>query len=129
MSSDGKQTLYERIGGAEGIRHLIDAFYDRVLADPELAPFFQDTSMEKLRRMQREFFTVALGGSTDYTGKPLDRAHAGRGITARHLQRFMDHLLATLSADLDLDHEDENAVADRIWKYADDVTGGYGLDG
>ena len=47
--------LFERIGGEQVIAKLILQLYDRVVADPELKPFFKDTSIDKLRRMQREF--------------------------------------------------------------------------
>jgi hemoglobin len=57
-----QQTLFERVGGEQTIRELIHEFYDRVVADPELKPFFINTSMDKLRRMQREFFSAALDG-------------------------------------------------------------------
>lgn len=128
MTNDEQDTLYDRIGGEDGVTRLVDSFYDRVLADPQLRPFFEDTPMEKLRRMQRQFFTAALGGPVEYSGKPMDRAHAGRGITAKHLQRFVDHLLATVQDEFELDEEDESAITDRIWHYADDVTGSYGVE-
>ncbi len=53
------------------ISEVIDEFYDRVLADPDLKPFFRNTSMDKLRRMQREFFSAALDGPITYSGKLL----------------------------------------------------------
>ena len=63
-----QQTLFERIGGDQAISELIHKFYDRVVADPELKPFFKNASMEKIRRMQREFFSAALDGPITYTG-------------------------------------------------------------
>lgn len=107
---------------------LIHAFYDRVLADPELEAFFKGTAMDALRRMQRDFFAAALGATDSYSGRPLDQAHAGLGITPRHLQRFVALLIETLNADFDLQPEDESAIVDRIWTLANDVTGNYGVD-
>ncbi|MDX1568237.1 MAG: group 1 truncated hemoglobin [Longimicrobiales bacterium] len=127
MTSSEEDTLYKRVGGQDGIDRLVDSFYDRVLADPELSPFFQQTAMDTLRRMQREFFTAALGGPVSYSGKPLDQAHAGRDIKAVHLRRFVGHLVDTLDEEFDLDPEDESAITDRIWHYADEVTGSYGF--
>ena len=43
-----EKTLFEQIGGAETVAQLIDQFYDRVLGDEELAPFFEQTSMDRL---------------------------------------------------------------------------------
>ena len=47
--SKKQQTLFERLGGEAAIAELIHDFYDRVLADPELKPFFKHTSIDKLR--------------------------------------------------------------------------------
>ncbi len=40
-------TLFERIGGKQMIAEVVDDFYDRVFADPELKPFFKNTSIDK----------------------------------------------------------------------------------
>ena len=63
-------------------------FYNRVLSDPELAPFFEASDIDKLRRMQREFFSVALGGPIRYDGQSLSYAHHGRGIRRTHFQEL-----------------------------------------
>ena len=121
-------SLYERVGGAETVSALVERFYERVLADPELAPFFGKTNVRKLRTMQREFFSVALGGPVTYFGKPLAYAHRGRGIERRHFQRFTDHLLATLEGH-GLDERDVHDVIERINTHGSDILGGHGTSG
>ena len=96
MANEDGSTLYERLGGAEAVAGAIGAFYQRVLADEVLRPFFDGVDLDKLERMQNEFFTVALGGPGTYAGMRLADAHRGRGIRPRHLTRFTDHLLATM---------------------------------
>ena len=39
--NEKQQTLFERVGGEQAINDLIHEFYDRVLADLELKPFFK----------------------------------------------------------------------------------------
>lgn len=128
MARSHDQTLFERIGGEAAVEQLIDAFYDRVLADPELAPFFRKTSTDKLRRMQREFFAAALDGPILYTGRPISAAHAGRGIETRHVARFVDHLLDTLR-DREIDEDDVQDIVSRINTYVDELTGQSTVDG
>jgi len=60
-------TPFERVGGEQGVKDLVRAFYDRVLVDPELAPFFEDSAIERLLAMQSEFFAAALGGPVKYS--------------------------------------------------------------
>ena len=91
---DKQETLFDRIGGDQAIAELIHQFYDRVVADPELKPFFTHSSMEKIRRMQREFFSAALDGPISYTGKPLGHVHHGRVAEPRcRLFNFRTHVL------------------------------------
>ncbi len=120
--SQEKETLYDRIGGAATIDSLMKHFYARVLDDPELAPFFKHVSMDKLLRMQHEFFSAALEGPVDYSGLSLSHAHYGKGITRRHFTRFVEHLLETLRS-FDLNEEDVQEIIRRISVYADDITG------
>ena len=115
-------TLYDRLGGAAVLDSLIPAFYTRVMADAELAPFFRHTSLEALHEMQRQFFTMALGGPMTYTGRSLSAAHHGRGITSGHFSRFVGHLLETLR-DLGVSEPEADEVIARIDTYANEITG------
>lgn len=122
------QTLYERIGGDETITRLVGNFYRRVLSDPELAPFFADTPMERLRFMQQEFFAAALDGPVRYSGRSLAEVHHGRGIRPRHLRLFLDHLVATMRGE-GLGEDDVYEIASRLGTYADEITGTTTVDG
>jgi len=125
---DKCQTLFAQIGGEKTITELIDDFYDRVLANPELKPFFKNIAMDKLRRMQSEFFSAALDGPITYTGKPLSYVHHGRGITKRHFALYVDHLIDTLR-DHGITDQDVQDIIGRINTYADEITGDVGSVG
>ena len=123
-----QKTLFQRVGGKQAITELIHEFYDRVLADTELKPFFKDTPVDKLRRMQREFFSAALDGPITYTGRPLSHVHHGKGITKHHFARYVDHLIDTLRS-RDITEEDVNDIIGRINTYANEITGDAGSMG
>ena len=123
-----KPTLFERLGGESKIAELVDDFYNRVLADPELGPFFKDTSMGKLLRMQREFFSAALDGPFTYTGRPLSHVHHGRGITRGHFARWVDHLFDSLKH-CDINEQDVNDIISRMNTYVGEITGEFGITG
>ncbi len=122
------ETIYDRIGGAKTIDKLIGAFYRRVLADPLLAPFFQNTSIEKLEQMQKAFFAIALGGPDPDIEVSIYEAHRGRGIRREHLTRFTEHLMTTLQ-EVGVEEENAQRVYQRISLYADDVLGEAAEDG
>lgn len=88
--------LYELLGGDEGLTTVVEVFYARVTADPEVAPYFAGIDLDRLRAHQRAFLRVALDGPGVFTGRPIAEAHAGLGITDAHFDRVVDHLAATL---------------------------------
>jgi len=115
-------TLFERIGGEQGVKSLVRAFYDRVLVDPELAPFFEDSPIERLFAMQYEFFAAALGGPVAYSGLSIYKAHFGRGIEKEHFARFVNHLIDTLK-EWHLSEQEIHGLISRVNTYSDEVTG------
>lgn len=88
---------YERIGGAASVKAAVDLFYDRVLADPELAGYFADVEMVGQRRHLALMLTVVLGGPNEYAGRGLAEAHQPLHIPVAHYERVGGHLVATLT--------------------------------
>ena len=119
---DPTPTLHQRLGGEAGVKKLLVAFYGKVLADPTLKPFFVGVSMDKLLRMQEEFFGAALDGPHHYTGRQLTEVHAGRGITARHFHHFVQQLLETLR-EAGVSADDIRDVVRRVNAVRGDVVG------
>jgi hemoglobin len=95
---DDVTSTYEEIGGQDALIAVVDDFYDRVLADPELATFFTGANMPRLKGMQVEFFAAALGGPDEYRGRSMKEVHRGRGVARRHFDLVAGHLTAALTA-------------------------------
>lgn len=114
------RSLYERIGGQPAVKTLVNAFYRKVFTDPLIGPFFVNTSLEKLTRMQEEFFTIALGGPAGESEFSVRKAHHGLGIKHDHIARFTDHLLVTLK-EVGVDPGDANDIVARIAASSNEV--------
>jgi hemoglobin len=99
---------YDRIGGAPTIREAVDRFYDLVLADDELAPYFTDADLTHVKRHQVLLLGQVLGGPTTYDGRALGDAHRGLGITDLHYDKVVGHLVSVL---VDLGADDEAIAA------------------
>jgi len=123
--ADSQASLYTRIGGADAINTMVDAFYSKVIGDPALQPFFDHVALGKLRRMQVEFFSAALDGPICYAGRTVIHAHHGLQITRAHFQAFVEHLFETL-ADFALSEDDRYAIISRVNTYVDEVVGSGG---
>lgn len=90
-------TIYDSIGGAAAVRAAVDDFYDRVLADPGLAPFFAQTDLQRLKAHQRSFIAAAIGGPEIFAGRDMATAHAGLGIADAQFDAVVTHLVDTLA--------------------------------
>ena len=123
-----KQSLYDRIGGENGVETLVNNFYNRIQGDEKLAPFFANSDMLHQRSMFREFISAALDGPAQYTGRSIAEAHQGRGISSFDIQRFVDHLLDAIRT-FEVDARDVDEIIARINTFADEVTGGGAFDG
>ncbi len=92
-------TLYQWLGGAEPLNRLIDRFYQKVPADPILAPVFAHMSPEHFQHVA-QFIAEVLGGPADYSTlhgghAEMIRHHLNRHITDQQRQRWMFLLLET----------------------------------
>jgi hemoglobin len=116
----GEATLYERLGGQEGIRAVVDDFYDRLLADEDLGPFFADADMERLRRTQTDFLCEAAGGPETYDAESVREAHLHVPFTTEHIQRAIELLQRSLD-DFDVPEEDAQQVVQAIAQYEADL--------
>ena len=115
-----EKTLYDRLGKKEGIRAVVDDFYDRLLVDAELGPFFEGADMEKLRRTQTDFLCEAAGGPETYDAEPVREAHLHVPFTPDHIQRAVELLYESLDA-FDVPEEDADAVVQAIAAYEEDL--------
>lgn len=91
-----KASLYDHLSPA-AIRSVTEHFYQKVLADDLLAPYFRDVDMRRLVAMQAAFLTKAFGGPDVYKGRDLRQAHAGlTGLDDQHFDKVLGHLAQSL---------------------------------
>ncbi|MDZ4236389.1 MAG: group 1 truncated hemoglobin, partial [Dietzia sp.] len=69
-------SIFDQIGGAPAVTAAVEDFYRRVLADPELTPYFENVDVKRLKGHQRSFIAAAIGGPEPYLGRPMREAHA-----------------------------------------------------
>ena len=107
-------SLYSQVGGEAAVRAVVTEFYNRVLEDQALAPYFRHKQRNGLEESQVQFFTQVLGGPKIYQGRSMADAHKNLHITDKNFDRVAVHLKETLeSLDLEPSHIDTimNTVA------------------
>ena len=92
-------TIYEAIGGAKTIRLLVEAFYPKVQAHPNLGPLFPE-DIDPVMEKQYLFLTQFFGGPPLYSetvGPPMMRArHMPFPITRARAEEWLGCMEAAL---------------------------------
>src|SRR6266852_5605473 len=99
MEGNMADTLYKRLGGYDAIAAVADDLLPRLMADPQLARFWQNRAEDSLRREKQllvDFLCASSGGPLYYVGRDMKTSHRGMGISESDWQRFIGHLEATL---------------------------------
>src|SRR6266850_1647810 len=111
-----KLALYDRLGGQAGISNLVADFTKRALDDPRVNWTRQgvsrggfslhksksetwNPSSENVAQLQKhmvEFLALATGGPPEYSGKPIEAAHADMHISNPEFDAAVGDLKASL---------------------------------
>jgi len=119
--------LYDRLGGRDGIRAVVDEFYDRLVEDEMLGPMFEDADLEHLRETQTLFLCEAAGGPETYEGPSVREAHRDVPLEPKHIWRTIAILSDSLDA-FDVPASDADAVVEAIAAHEDDLLAPTGED-
>jgi len=98
MSPSTSQSLFERLGGEEKVRAIVDAFIDRVFADRMIGFFFRAADRKRIKELEFQLAAKFLGAAIEYQGRPLQIAHAKHPIMGGHFARRRQILKETLEA-------------------------------
>ncbi len=89
-------SLYERLGGASGVRKIVSDILDKNLSNPSIGHYFKDVDMPKLKQSVFEFFSMGTGGPHQYSGKDMVAAHQGLNISNSDFDQGNDDTIAAL---------------------------------
>ncbi|GAA1825809.1 group I truncated hemoglobin [Agromyces salentinus] len=88
---------YQAVGGAPAITAVVNRFYDLVVADEQLAGYFEGVEMVRLKRHQVALVSQVMGGPVEYEGRELRAAHEGMGISTDDFAVVVGHLVTALT--------------------------------
>jgi len=95
-----KPTLFERLGGRDGVRKLTEQVVGNHYANPVIGTRFRHAKMsrEQLTDGATEFFCTGLSGVATYTGKDMAAVHAGMNISAAEFVSVLDDVLDAMKS-------------------------------
>jgi hemoglobin len=90
------KSLYERLGGLDAIKAVVEDFVANLAADPIINARFANSDIENLKRQLVDQICEATGGPCKYTGKDMPTAHAGMNISDVEFGALVADLQKTL---------------------------------
>lgn len=95
------KTLFERLGGYEGITTFVEDLLSRLNADPQLGRFWQHRSDDGIAREKQlliDYLCASAGGPMYYTGRDMKVSHKGKNISESDWSVLMGHASDTMNA-------------------------------
>lgn len=89
-------SLYQRLGGLDGVSRIVLDMYERVLESSRLEPFFANVDMRRLVEHQASFLASVVGGPASYSDAELKSIHAHLDIDSRAFREMLEQLRAAL---------------------------------
>ena len=94
-------TLYDRLGGYDGIVAFANELLPRLQADNQLGRFWQNRGNDGIAREKQlliDYLSANAGGPVYYTGRDMKLSHKGMQISESDWSVFLEHAGATMEA-------------------------------
>jgi hemoglobin len=96
-----QKTLFERLGGYEGITAFANDLLPRLQVDPQLGRFWQNRGADGIEREKQlliDYLCANSGGPMYYAGRDMHKSHHGMKISESDWEIFFSHAAATMEA-------------------------------
>lgn len=115
-----EQSLYERLGGLDAIRAVVDDFVPRCAGDARINQKFARSDVPRLKKMLVDQVCEATGGPCTYTGRDMKETHNGMGVTKGEFDFLVGHLVATLNH-FDVPKKEQDELLGLLGPMEDDI--------
>ena len=121
-TSDEEASLYDRIGGTEGITEVIDTFVGFAAADDMINGRFTDVDIPNFKRLMVEQVCEATGGPCTYSGRSMLEAHRGMGVTETEFEIVAGHFSHAMK-EVGVGDEEHDIIMGVLAGMHDDIVG------
>lgn len=114
-----KRTLFENLGGTDGITRIVDDAVEAHMNNPMVSPRFlpyknQPERLEVIKKHTVEFFSMGSGGPQLYTGKDMVSAHEGMNISPSEYMHVIDDIFIALDKN-EISEDTKKEVLAILW--------------
>jgi len=113
-------SLYERLGGLDAIRAVVDSLVARCAADERINRKFERSDIPRLTKMLVDQVCEATGGPCTYAGRDMKETHDGMGVTAGEFDALVEDLVATLR-EFDVPEAEQEELLGLLAPMRDDI--------
>ena len=94
-------TLYERLGGEEGIITIVDDVVEAHMNNPDVSARFlpykeRPEHLAQVKKHTVNFFCAGSGGPQQYGGRDMTTTHRGMNINATEYMHVIDDVMGVL---------------------------------
>ena len=117
------KTLYERLGGYDGITGFVNDLLPRLQSDAQLGRFWQnrgDDGIAREKQLLIDYLCTNAGGPVYYTGRDMKVTHKGMNISESDWTTFLGHAGDTMVA-LSVPQQECDDVVAFVLSLKDDI--------
>ena len=118
-----ERSLYERLGGYDGITAFANDLLPRLQGDSQLGRFWKsrgDDGLTREKQLLIDYICSSAGGPVYYTGRNMRTTHVGMKISESDWEVFLGHAGATMES-LGVPDQERNDVGGFVLSLKDDV--------
>jgi hemoglobin len=114
METNNGESLYARLGGAEGISKIVDDIVDAHMQNPGIKTRYlpmmdEPERMARVKKHTCQFLGAGTGGPETYEGEDMPAAHRGMNVSEAEFMHVLDDILFALDKN-NVDQESRNEV-------------------
>ena len=96
-----QKSLYERLGGYDGVTAFVEDLLPRLQGDSQLGRFWENRGEDGVAREKQlliDYLCSSAGGPVYYTGRDMKISHKGMKISESDWSAFLEQAGATMKA-------------------------------
>ena len=92
-----EQSLYERLGGTEGIERIAHDTVENHLKNPRIVSRYVNSDLDMAKRNLADFVITGTGGPEVYKGREMVPTHKGMNISDNEFMAAVDDVMLALT--------------------------------